>query len=896
MHTNSKFLVALLVLVSFITVAAPGNWPMWRHDIQNTANQPLSAHMPTEPRVLAKYFIGSQQGTVTYADLQGTGKKDDIIIAARSRLIAYDKNGKQLWESSPDGYVMDHVEWVEDLDGDGHNEVIAVAGHMGITRQAYLILDGRTGKRRAAIEVNTGDFSWRGHLGPYIPGAKGKQIFIVTSMLQSEREGTRQTGEFALWSFDGEKVRRHWNWAPSEHVIYYPSTMVADLNGDGHFYAVVDSWCHVWTIDLATGKAVSHSAWDPQGANHRQYGWNELIDVDNDGKLDFVNISWTKHVDVLRNNNGKIEIAWTKGWPDPVTTEVRSLRCPSDPIIDLEGKSHKSIIVSVYEGGTDKRWHTTIFDAATGKEQGTMLDLVPECTVPLWGTNGPRAILCYRSSKLEFRPSEGYEAWRLKDGKLEKVWAQTNISSFVLHGDKSDDRKVFYYNAVNPQWATTADVDHDGRVEFFTRDASNTNHVQAWGANKAGEVVAKRGKLPVEKAPALPKRIKPQQGTTVPYLLAADLYGRGKNDLLLYDNKDVTVTRLEKNKLRVIEKFPSIEVPIVCDLLGDGKPYVLTGGHGSNGDLWVQARDMHKNVLWKFTLPHSAACGAYFERPHCFQIAHFTGGKQYDVFTYASKPGAHEYMLDGRTGKVVWDKEDIKAIERYFAPFGGRGSAIDFNHDGADDLVFLDPDYYCIADGKTGNLLVGPRFITDIIHWWGAYASPAVLTRQGHDPFIYLGGVYSSRGAIALDGTHEKWHQYLPTERWPQRNGNSGFNEGLLPPSKTRGWRGVQMEADGTIYCFDAENGTNYWKSAIPTSAAGIVTGDVDGDGSADVLFGGQDAMLYAIKDAGDHPETIWKKRFEGPVGTPLIADINGDGKSEIIVSVGDGNVYVLGQ
>src|SRR5881392_2282136 len=107
---------------------------MWRHDVQITGNQPLSAHMPTEPRVLAKYFVSSQQGTVTYADLQGTGKKDDIIIAARSRLIAYDKNGKQLWESSPDGYVMDHVEWVEDLDGDGHTEVVAVAGHMGITR------------------------------------------------------------------------------------------------------------------------------------------------------------------------------------------------------------------------------------------------------------------------------------------------------------------------------------------------------------------------------------------------------------------------------------------------------------------------------------------------------------------------------------------------------------------------------------------------------------------------------------------------------------------------------------------------------------------------------------------------------------------------------------------
>ncbi|MGZ5567982.1 MAG: hypothetical protein ACXWKG_13275, partial [Limisphaerales bacterium] len=647
-RTPTTLAICILLLAGAYThiAAAPGDWPMWRHDTVLSGNQPLGAHMPNEPRVLAKYFIGSQQGTVTYADLHGTGKKDDIIISARARLIAYDKNGKQLWESSPDGYVMDHVEWVEDLDGDGQNEVVAVAGHMGITRQAYLILDGRTGQRKAAIEINTGDYSFRGHCGAYIPGKKGKQIFVVTSMLQNSTGGSRMNGEFALWSFDGKETKRHWNWIPGEHVIYYPSTMVADLNGDGHFYAVVDSWCHVWTIDLATGRAVSHAAWDPQGANHRQYGWNELIDVDGDGKLDFVNISWTKHVDVLRNNNGKIELAWTKGWPDPVTTEVRSLRCPSDPVVDLEGNGHKSVIVSVYEGGTDKRWHTTIFDAASGKEKATMLDLVPECTAPLWGTNGPRAILCWRSSKLEFNPPESSEAWVLRDGQLEKTWARTN-ALFVLHGDKSDDRKVFYYNAVNPQWATTADVDRDGRVEFFTRNYPDTNTVQAWGADKFGNVIAKRGKLPVEKARELPRRIKPQQGTTVPYLLAADLYGRGKNDLLMYDNKDVTVLRLDKKKFRVIDKFPSTEIPIVCDLLADGEPYVLTGGRDAQSrNLFVEA--MHakdKKSLWHYEFPHSAACGAYFERPHCFQIGHFTGGKHYDVFAYSSKPGAHEYLL-----------------------------------------------------------------------------------------------------------------------------------------------------------------------------------------------------------------------------------------------------------
>jgi hypothetical protein len=101
---------------------------MWRHDGRLTGHQPLPGAMKQAPRVLARYFVGAEQGTPTLADLRGTGKKEDIIIAARARLTAYDPQGKRLWESAPAGYVMDHVEWVEDLDGDGHNEVIAVAG------------------------------------------------------------------------------------------------------------------------------------------------------------------------------------------------------------------------------------------------------------------------------------------------------------------------------------------------------------------------------------------------------------------------------------------------------------------------------------------------------------------------------------------------------------------------------------------------------------------------------------------------------------------------------------------------------------------------------------------------------------------------------------------------
>jgi outer membrane protein assembly factor BamB len=866
---------------------------MWRRDAVLTGYQPLAATMKTAPRVLASYFVGAECGTPTFADLRGTGKKEDVIIAAGARLTAYDPKGKRLWESAPEGYVLDHVEWVEDLDGDGQNEVIAVAGHMGITRQAYLILDGRTGEKRAAIEISTGDYSWHGNCGPYLPNRKGKQIFLVTSMCQSETGAAKLNGQFSLWSFDGKAAKQEWAWTPSEFTVYYPAVMVADLNGDGRFQAVVDSWCHVWNIELATGALVSHTTWDPQGANARQYGWNELVDVDGDGKLDFVNISRTKHVDVLRNVGGKLQLAWTRGWPDPVTTEARSLQMPSEPITDLAGDGHKEIVTGLFDGLTDKRWHLFVFDAASGAEKAQLPDLVPLASVPIWGTNGPRALLCVRSRNLEYDPPESSEVWRLREGRMEQIW--TSKGRFLLHpggpGEPSD-RRFFAYNAVNLQWPTTADVDGDGRLEFFT---TNGPAVQAWGVNKEGQLVPKPGRPPEEKPHALPKGIPPQRGTMLPYLLAADLEGKGRNNLLLYDNTNVTVLRLAKGKLRRVEAFPSSEVPVICDLLGDGKPCVLTGGRGMDGNLWVQARDATKEVLWRFTFPRSGACGQYSERPHFFTVGHFTGGKHLDVFTYATKPAARTYVLDGRTGKMVWQREEVPGIERHFHPLGGRVSVWDLNHDGADDVLFCNPDYYCVADGRTGNLLVGPVNLQPLLNWWAAYASPAVLSREGDEPVVYLGGAYSCRASISLDGKRGLWHEYLPTERWPLRAGNSGFNEGLLPPSRTRGWRGGQMEADGALVCFDVATGTHLWKLQLPTAASGIVSGDVNGDGEAEFVLGGQDGNLLAVGDGGDLAEIVWRKHFDAPVGTPIIADVNGDGKSEIVVSVGDGYVYVLG-
>ena len=53
----------------------------------------------------------------------------------------------------------------------------------------------------------------------------------------------------------------------------------------------------------------------------RSYGLDEFVDLNGDGKPDFLCIgNFAQHHEVLLNENGKLKEAWHYGWPESVTT------------------------------------------------------------------------------------------------------------------------------------------------------------------------------------------------------------------------------------------------------------------------------------------------------------------------------------------------------------------------------------------------------------------------------------------------------------------------------------------------------------------------------------------------------------------------------------------------
>jgi hypothetical protein len=63
--------------------------------------------------------------------------------------------------------------------------------------------------------------------------------------------------------------------------------------------------------------------------------------------------------------------------------------------------------------------------------------------------------------------------------------------------------------------------------------------------------------------------------------------------------------------------------------------------------------------------------------------------------------------------------------------------------------------------------------------------------------------------------------------------------------------------------------------------------GDVDGDGSTDVAWGGLDAHIHLVRGADGSDKTGWPRFVRDTIfSSPALADLDGDGKPEIIIGV----------
>lgn len=99
-------------------------------------------------------------------------------------------------------------------------------------------------------------------------------------------------------------------------------------------------------------------------------------------------------------------------------------------------------------------------------------------------------------------------------------------------------------------------------------------------------------------------------------------------------------------------------------------------------------------------------------------------------------------------------------------------------------------------------------------------------------------------------------------------------------------------DGNGSVVAFDPVNGTQFWITSVSWGAAGSVgpvTGDLDGNGSQEVIIADGNSTL--ILD-GTNGGRLYEFIAGSTVSSPVIADIDGDSKPELVI-LGKNKLFV---
>jgi hypothetical protein len=636
-------------------------------------------------------------------------------------------------------------------------------------------------------------------------------------------------------------------------------------------------------MDIRSGEVLQFLQWDVSPANVRSYGLIRFQDLNGDGYPDFFCIAnFAQHHEVLLNDKGTLKHAWAHGWDSSVTTGKIATTWPDVPIVDFDDDERLEMVLSMFNAEKEPRWMIRVYDVVTGALKAKALDRIAFQTIDLDG-DGAAEILAHISTDPTLTSIQGAcllkwtgtgwkELWRQEGAHIlpPPVWATQTGRHRQLGGGRA--------GLVSPHMAEAAYVAIGGQTKRID-----------WKPDGGVDLV--NATLPAPpKGPDFSK-IPPTAGVQVSPPLVGDVDGDGKNEVIHWHQGKVTVYRYHTGHgFEKVYSCPSDGQPALSDLDGDGALEVITGFVSPTRDPVVRVVKPGNGgrILWEVTLKHPNRTGLPFGNRIYFQTGRFTGRNTEDIYVLTTTPIVRSMMLDGRSGALLWEKGECDGIERYYAPTRSQAAVWDVNGDGKDDLVFTNPDYYCVASGPTGEPLVGPAFPPQIFHQpsQGLYTLPVVLPNGRGDPTVCLVDGHYFIG-VMTSKANPKWYR-LPTVG-ECRAGAEGF----LQTPEGRWLMGIPQQ-DGRFVCVDVETGQKRWEYQLEATAASISSCDINSDSHQEFLIGTSHGDLLALGDDGDKPRVVWHAQFPTGVGSPVIADVDDDGASEILVAMGDGNLCLL--
>lgn len=848
-------LLGVVWCVAFVVLGSAswgaGDWPEPRQNPHLTGIQPLAGRMTAAPVVSAQYDLGRSQPRVTGVTLPDGGQVGLCIVAGA--LDAYDTAGTLLWQSHPPGLNFLSVQQCGDFNGDGNIEIALQAGRPADPYGAAVLVAAKDGAVLWRYDVEPMSYSWSLHLADYLPESGHDEIVVIMTGYPPDKDN----GYIALFAFTGNDAAplQKWRYDFSDYTCY-PSLLQTDLDGDGRKELVVETHSRMWFLDSLTGQLKHFAKWDVSPANMRSYGLVEFADLDKDGREDFLCIAnFAQHHEVLLNQNGEMKPAWVHGWADNVTTTKVATRWMRPGYLDVDGGGFE-VVVSMFNSEQEGAWLVRGYDALTGELKYRLPGMIVVAHADI-DADGKEEILANACAEPTGTVMTGARLLKAIDGTLQTVWSDDGATAIEPKGD-APLRVQRGQEPFGLRWENGA-----GALEPWTREP-------------------KQVKADFAAVPAI-------QGPSYSLLLAADLLGDAANEIVVYSMPSVTVIEGKEGALRAAARYESTAIPVIADLNGDGKQDLVRCAIRPDALPVVEAITPSQDnaPLWTSTFPPSDRTGLPAQRMAYMRAGHFTGKPGPDVYVWAGTPLTRSTVLDGRSGALLWDRGETPEVGRYWGPSVNYASTCDYDGDGNEDLIFTNPDYYCVASGPTGAPLLGPLFPPNIFNQpsQGLYTYPVILDAPT-GPIVCLVSGHYFQGVMSLRA-EPKWYVL------PMAGESRCASEGFLRLADGAWLMGFGRQ-NGKFACVNVADGSLRWEMPLDASCSDVATGDVDGDGAFEFVFGTSHGALYAVGDGGATPRLVWKVDVGPALEAPILGDVNGDGASEIVVPASDGYIRVF--
>lgn len=711
-------------------------------------------------------------------------------------------------------------------------------------------------------------------------------------------------------------------------MLFHPLPLVGDFDADGSPEVAILPWYELLVFDARTGKIKDRCRF----TEGRSYGFFGVYDLDGDGKSEFVvEADFAKHVNVMGYREGKLKQLWHReielGFGDP----QKVLRAGPDPVADVDGDGRLEVLVNLYNGNNDKRWHITVHDCTTGEIKADLLDEFLNCpadvdgdgiaellTTPTNGAGvplyGPIAVRSLRTGKVETlwqTKDAGWQTWDPPQPMYVNSSATLANRTVLLRNVGAQSTVVLRAPAPDDQNEAILTVAAWGPTGFEPRITVRGRLLEGAGIDEVGNVLVRTVTQPGQK-----EQVRVLGGTAEP--LASQARGvepgpatvvapreapapvvvvQGSGEELVAfsgplagnnttSGEDVSTDLWRRPGRGQSVQWPQPAGPVLADIEGDGLRQYVYATASPTGSGRLAVADLEGKELWHHDFPAIPGTVPIWNTGGVilWQVGYFTDPKRQDVLVNVRRSIMHSdetYLLSGRDGRELWHRDH----QPYDRGVGGQPFAIaDYDGDGLEDAASLYPDILYLLKGTTGEDLItvkqGPYWGAPVAGDWESTGKPTVFFATER---ASLTALYRLNGSLAWLDAQDKSPSSLAA--FGDFDGDS------------------QLEAIGVGYpngirCYDTATGRVKWRlaSPLPGNPVGGASGDLNGDGRDEAIFvTGKTLWCTGAAATGDEGIVLW--RVELPpdrLGPPAIADVDGSGKPSILVVGNDGYVYCL--